>query len=146
MKAEVRLNLPRLERVLSNAGATCEDPDNRRGPLFCGHCGAHDDECPCDDCELHDEDCDMGIDCPCGGRKRRHRCELTRALEEVRAAVKFVRSLPRHLHWSRSDPTALCGTGFIGPGLRVHYTKARKTDCHACRRVFRASVSRPAKF
>lgn len=44
---------------------TCDDPDNRRGPLFCPSCGGHalqaegaEMDCPCEGCE--DEDAETG--------------------------------------------------------------------------------------
>jgi len=146
----MRLNLKRLERILKNVSATCADCNDPHGILFCGECGRHDDDCTCDGCEPeHTEECDMDEDCTCGAKRakaRPHRCALTRALKQVQAELGQQRTTAmRHLHWSAVDPAPLCGTGMLGPGLRVHYTKARKTDCYACRRAFRLSVSRPAK-
>lgn len=155
-EAAVSLNLVRLESVLRNAGATCEDLDDRRGALFCANCGRHDDDCPCEEC-THDRHCNGACRHPdeLAERNKPHRCDLTRALEEVREALRAAApsiavylseaepERPRHLHRSLSDPTPLCGCQPPLNYRRVHYTKARKTDCIGCRTVLRESASRP---
>lgn len=84
-EAAVTINLIRLESVLKNAVATCADPDDRRGALFCANCGWHADNCPCcDDDDLGEEElAERRVP-----SQRHHRCDLTRALEEVREALK----------------------------------------------------------
>jgi hypothetical protein len=55
---------------------------------------------------------------------------VTKVLTEIRA---------RHLHES-GEARTLCGWDRGGAVRSVHVTKARKTDCNACRNAFRAQV------
>ena len=58
------------------------------------------------------------------------RAGLAKVVTEMRA---------RHLHES-GEARTLCGWGHGGAVRSVHVTKARKTDCDACRKAFRAQV------